>query len=67
MAEIRKLISTSETLSIFECVRKLREQRWAMVYTETQYEYLYTFAENLANRKCQAYKQDKTNESDSDS
>jgi len=29
---------------VFESVRKLREQRWAMVYTCSQYEYLYDYA-----------------------
>lgn len=37
MAEIKMLIPKIEAISIFEIVRKLREQRWAMVYTATQY------------------------------
>lgn len=41
MAEIKMSIPKMEAISVFEIVRKLREQRWAMVYTATQYEYLY--------------------------
>lgn len=37
MAQIKMLIPKIEAISIFEIVRKLREQRWAMVYTATQY------------------------------
>lgn len=46
MAEIKMLIPKIEEISIFEIVRKLREQRWAMVYTASQYEYLYEFTES---------------------
>lgn len=45
MAEIKMLIPKSDSISIFEIVRKLREQRWAMVYTTSQYEFLYEFTE----------------------
>lgn len=37
MAEIKMLIPKSESISIFDLVRKLREQRWAMVYNAIQY------------------------------
>jgi protein tyrosine phosphatase len=37
MAEIKMLIPKVEAISIFDLVRKLREQRWAMVYTPSQY------------------------------
>lgn len=45
MAEIKMLIPKTEAISIFDLVRKLREQRWAMVYNAIQYEYLYEFTE----------------------
>ena len=32
-------------LSVFAIVRRLREQRWGMVSTDAQYEYLYQFLE----------------------
>ena len=37
LAEIKMRIEKKEDISIFECVRRLREQRWGMVYTESQY------------------------------
>jgi protein tyrosine phosphatase len=42
---IRLLINNNQNISIFNEVRKLREQRWGMVHTLSQYEYLYDFAE----------------------
>lgn len=51
MAAIKLMINSQVTkLSIFEIVRKLREQRWAMVYSAAQYEYLYDFTEAEANK-----------------
>ena len=33
------------TLSVFKIVRLLREQRWGMVATDTQYAFIYQFME----------------------
>lgn len=41
---IRLLVANNHSISIFNEVRKLREQRWGMVHTLSQYEYLYEFA-----------------------
>ena len=46
MAALKISIMSGEALSIFSEVRKLKEQRWGMVYTSTQYDYLYDFAEH---------------------
>ena len=55
MSEIKMLIdkANTEKISIFEIVRKLREQRWAMIYSSAQYEYLYDFTEAEANKHFQ--------------
>ena len=45
MALLKLQIETKQDLSIFEVVRKLREQRWGMIKNLTQYEYLYEFAQ----------------------
>jgi protein tyrosine phosphatase len=45
MGLLKLQIETNQDLSIFEVVRKLREQRWGMVKNLMQYEYLYEFAE----------------------
>ena len=45
MAILRKLIAQNKKISIFNEVRKIREQRWGMVHTLSQYEYLYDFCE----------------------
>ena len=44
------LIGKVEKISIFECVRKLREQRWSMVRSAGQYQYLYDYTEKEANK-----------------
>lgn len=44
MAIIKLQVASNQNISIFNEVRKLREQRWGMVHTLTQYEYLYDFA-----------------------
>lgn len=44
MALIRLLVSNNQSISIFNEVRKMREQRWGMIQTDCQYEYLYDFA-----------------------
>jgi tyrosine-protein phosphatase non-receptor type 12/18/22 len=42
---LRLQVANNQNISIFNLVRKLREQRWGMVHTLSQYEYLYDFAE----------------------
>ncbi|KAL4473957.1 hypothetical protein ABPG72_000319 [Tetrahymena utriculariae] len=37
-------------ISIFGTVRRLREQRWGMVYTNVQYSYLYKYMENAIKK-----------------
>ena len=56
MSEIKMHIDKGNTdkISIFEIVRKLREQRWAMIYSSAQYEYLYDFTEAEANNHFQS-------------
>lgn len=44
MAQLRLKIRDNQPISIFNEVRKLREQRWGMVHTLAQYEHLYDFA-----------------------
>ena len=41
MAVLKLLVQNNQSISVFEEVRKLREQRWGMVYTSSQYDYLY--------------------------
>ena len=45
MAILKQQVAAQQSVSIFNEVRKLREQRWGMVHTLTQYEYLYDFTE----------------------
>ena len=45
--ELYMQIQEKKPISIFETVRRLREQRWGMVYTQPQYEYLYDFVKSL--------------------
>lgn len=47
---LRLLIHNNQSISIFNEIRKLREQRWGMVHTLSQYEYLYDFAEKEIDR-----------------
>lgn len=56
LAMIKICIDKDEEMSIFEIVRKIREQRWGLVYTESQYEYLYEYAEDEANNHFQSEK-----------
>ena len=53
MAEIKMQIETVNKISTFEIVRKLREQRWSMVHTAVQYEFLYDYTEEEINRHFQ--------------
>ena len=46
MAQLKLLIGTSEALSVFNEIRRMKEQRWGMIYTASQYEYLYEYAEH---------------------
>ena len=46
MAALKINIKSGEAISIFNEVRKFKEQRWGMVYTSSQYYYLYDFAEH---------------------
>ncbi len=45
MATIRLLVNNNQNISVFNEVRKLREQRWGMVHTSSQYEFIYEFTE----------------------
>ena len=45
MAVIRLLVANNQGISVFNEVRKMREQRWGMVHTSSQYEFIYEFAE----------------------
>jgi protein tyrosine phosphatase len=51
MALIRLLITNNQQLSVFNEVRKMREQRWGMVHTSSQYEYIYEFTEREINKQ----------------
>lgn len=46
MAHLKLLINTNEPLSVFNEIRKMKEQRWGMIYTNSQYDYLYEYAEH---------------------
>lgn len=46
MAILKLLISNNEPISVFNEIRKLKEQRWGMIYTSSQYDYLYEYAEH---------------------
>lgn len=50
MAVMRMLISANQPISVFNEVRKLKEQRWGMIYTPSQYDYLYEFTEHEINK-----------------
>lgn len=41
----------TQGVSIFGTVRKLREQRWGMVFVKSQYQFLYEFLENYIVRE----------------
>lgn len=45
MAHIRLLVEKGEEISVFNETRKFKEQRWGLVYTLSQYEYLYEWTE----------------------
>lgn len=47
---IRLMVANNQSISIFNEVRKLREQRWGMVHTLSQYEFIYDFAEKEIGR-----------------
>ncbi len=47
MAICKKIIDEKDEISVFELVRLLREQRWGMVYTFSQYEYLYDYVDQI--------------------
>jgi protein tyrosine phosphatase len=51
MGLFKKIIQTENQISVFDSVRQLREQRWGLVYTFSQYEYLYDFVEKMISTK----------------
>lgn len=50
MAILKLQVQSNQSLSIFGQVRKVREQRWGMVHTLSQYQFLYDFAEDQIER-----------------
>jgi protein tyrosine phosphatase len=46
MAHLKLLIASNEPLSVFNEIRKMKEQRWGMIYTNSQYDYLYEYADH---------------------
>ena len=42
---LQMLFQKNAKLSVFKTVRLLREQRWGMVATDDQYEFIYKFME----------------------
>lgn len=51
MSIFKKIIDKKLEVSVFETVRQLREQRWGMVYTFSQYEFLYDWVDQLIMEK----------------
>jgi protein tyrosine phosphatase len=51
MSIFKKIIDEKLEVSVFETVRQLREQRWGMVYTFSQYEFLYDWVDQLIMEK----------------
>lgn len=45
-----KILQEDARLSVFGTVRRLREQRWGMVQTKDQYDFLYRFMEDWINK-----------------
>ena len=49
MIEAIKMTTFNPRVSVFGTVRRLREQRWKMVQTKNQYDFLYKFMEQWTN------------------
>ena len=51
MALVRLMVRNNQSISIFNEVRKMREQRWGMVHTPSQYEHIYEFTEREISKQ----------------
>mmetsp|Transcript_32137 Transcript_32137/g.31887 ORF Transcript_32137/g.31887 Transcript_32137/m.31887 type:complete len:205 (-) Transcript_32137:24-638(-) len=50
MVQTIKLMKEDARISVFGTVRRLREQRWGMVQTKDQYDFLYRFMDEWINK-----------------
>lgn len=50
MIKVTQALKKNARISVFGTVRRLREQRWGMVQTKDQYDFLYRFMEHWINK-----------------